>query len=134
MDQPHKYGLTVDWAETVVRLDTQGLVTDSNRQRVRDLALVAESRIQVLYGLAYRRLIGNKAGQLTLKSIVADSVFRVLAHEKNEGLTRESDGVYSYSRPSSHQNPAIVFTRSETTLLDELNRPNPVGSIFVGGI
>lgn len=120
----------IDWDEELRSRDLAGLLTPENQDAALVLAADAVDLLRTQFPAASTALKGSR----TIRKVVVDAVFRVLRDDNNEGLVRESDGTYSYSRSSGYQSSVIDFTRSEREWLQSFVSMPAFGGVRRGGI
>ena len=124
---------TIDWATELALRDVEGLLGAVSIAQISTLAEDAVELLKRQYSAAYLSLSRDNPPRALIK-LVSDAVFRVLRNVGNEGVIREADGVYSYSRAASSQSATIEFTRAEQEWLRGFTGISAFGSIRRGGI
>ena len=125
--------VTIDWVTELALRDVEGLLSAVPVAQVSTLAEDAVELLKRQYSAAYLSLSRDNPPRALIK-LVSDAVFRVLRNVGNEGIIREADGVYSYSRTAGSQSATIEFTRAEQEWLRGFTGISAFGSIRRGGI
>lgn len=111
----------INWLAELTRRDIAQKLTDANREYAVAKAEDAAARIADEYPAAWLRAGRNKNTRLSVISIVAGAVFRVLRDAESDGRISESDGVYNYRVDSYAQSPDVMFTAQDREYLSSWN-------------